>query len=116
MAGTTVNEGGIVYKTLYKTIKGYDIYIQLEPKNGAVSKNTSFATFIKQITSINIIPKFYQILVLRKIYLQVVGEKDAIKLIHEDHQLLLMISKKKWYQDCLNTVTLLTFKKHLSKH
>ena len=28
MAGTTVNEGGIVYKTLYNTIKGYDIYIQ----------------------------------------------------------------------------------------
>ena len=28
MAGTTVNEGGIVYKTLYETIKGYDIYIE----------------------------------------------------------------------------------------
>lgn len=28
MAGTTVNEGGIVYKTLYNTIKGYDIYIK----------------------------------------------------------------------------------------
>ncbi len=28
MAGTTVNEGGIVYKTLYNTIKGYDIYIE----------------------------------------------------------------------------------------
>lgn len=27
MAGTTVNEGGIVYKSLYETIKGYDIYI-----------------------------------------------------------------------------------------
>jgi phosphonatase-like hydrolase len=30
MAGTTVNEGGIVYKTLYNTIKGYDIYIKPE--------------------------------------------------------------------------------------
>ena len=28
MAGTTVNEKGIVYKTLYETIKGYDIYIE----------------------------------------------------------------------------------------
>ena len=28
MAGTTINEGGIVYKTLYKTIKGYDIFIK----------------------------------------------------------------------------------------
>ena len=30
MAGTTVNEGGLVYKTLYETIKGYDIYIKPE--------------------------------------------------------------------------------------
>jgi phosphonatase-like hydrolase len=30
MAGTTVNERGIVYKTLYETIKGYDIYIEPE--------------------------------------------------------------------------------------
>lgn len=28
MAGTTVNEGGLVYKTLFNTIKGYDIYIK----------------------------------------------------------------------------------------
>ena len=28
MAGTTINEGGIVYKTLYNTIKGYDIFIK----------------------------------------------------------------------------------------
>ena len=28
MAGTTVNEGGIVYKTLFNTIKGFDIYIE----------------------------------------------------------------------------------------
>jgi len=28
MAGTTVNEGGLVYKTLYNTIKGYDIFIK----------------------------------------------------------------------------------------
>jgi phosphonatase-like hydrolase len=28
MAGTTVNEGGIVYKTLYKTIKDYGIQIE----------------------------------------------------------------------------------------
>lgn len=28
MAGTTINEGGIVYKTLYETINGYDIYIK----------------------------------------------------------------------------------------
>ena len=28
MAGTTINEGGLVYKTLYDTIKGYDIYIE----------------------------------------------------------------------------------------
>lgn len=30
MAGTTVHEGGLVYKTLYNTIKGYDIYIKPE--------------------------------------------------------------------------------------
>ncbi len=28
MAGTTINEGGIVYKTLYNTIKGYNIFIK----------------------------------------------------------------------------------------
>ena len=28
MAGTAVNEGGIVYKTLYKTIKDYGIQIE----------------------------------------------------------------------------------------
>ena len=28
MAGTTVNEGGIVYKTLYNTIKNYNLQIE----------------------------------------------------------------------------------------
>lgn len=42
MAGTTVNDSGLVYQTLYNTIKGYDIYIQpehMKPWYGAPKKD-----------------------------------------------------------------------------
>jgi phosphonatase-like hydrolase len=50
MAGTTVNEGGIVYKTLYKTIKDYGIYIEeneIEKWHGA-NKTEVLNHFIKR--------------------------------------------------------------------
>ena len=50
MAGTTVNEGGIVYKTLYNTIKGYDIYIKPEEMKDwyGVNKTEVLQHFIKR--------------------------------------------------------------------
>ena len=34
MGGTTINDGGIVYRTLYETIKDYNILQKMKLNNG----------------------------------------------------------------------------------
>jgi phosphonatase-like hydrolase len=88
MAGTTVNEGGIVYKTLYKTIKGYDIYIQQDDMKNwyGVNKTQVLQHFINTDNEYKDNPEILPQMLhsFKKNLLASYGEKDAIKLIHED--------------------------------
>ena len=86
MAGTTVNESGIVYKTLYNTIKGYDIYIKPEDMKSwyGVNKTEVLQHFINTDKEYKdnpaILPQMLDSFKknLKKSYF----EEGAIKLIH----------------------------------
>ncbi len=88
MAGTTVNEGGIVYKTLYNTIKGFNISIKPEDMKNwyGVNKTEVLQHFIntekKYHDNPDILSKMLKTFKnnLKKSYF----EEDAVKLIHPD--------------------------------
>jgi phosphonatase-like hydrolase len=88
MAGTTVNEGGIVYKTLYNTIKGYDIFIKPEDMKNwyGVNKTEVLQHFINTDIEYRDNPEILPQMLnsfkknLKKSYF----EESAVKLIHPD--------------------------------
>jgi phosphonatase-like hydrolase len=88
MAGTTVNEGGIVYKTLFNTIKGYDIYIKPEDMKNwyGVNKTEVLQHFINTDVEYRdnpaILPQMLNS--FKKNLKQSYFEEGAIKLIHPD--------------------------------
>jgi phosphonatase-like hydrolase len=107
MAGTTVNEGGIVYKTLYNTIRGYDIYIEPhEMKNWyGVNKTEVLQHFINRDIEYKnnpaILPQMLDSFKrnLKKSYF----DEGAVKLIHEDLPSSFNALRKNGIKVALNT-------------
>tara|TARA_B100000575_G_C22906451_1_gene526590 strand:- start:70 stop:768 length:699 start_codon:yes stop_codon:yes gene_type:complete len=88
MAGTTINEKGIVYKTLFNTIKGYNIFIEKNEmeKWYGVNKTEVLRHFINSDIEYKDNPKILPQMLdsFKANLLRSYSEKEALKLIHPD--------------------------------
>lgn len=85
MAGTTVNEGGIIYKTLYNTIKNFNLQIgeesDIEQWHGA-NKYEVLDHYLRKTYFRELQPKLYK--KFNEDLLESYSKPGNLSLIHED--------------------------------